>query len=254
LHAAVNYNKRARDAAPPPSIVAAELGTLGSMLLSRTQKNEVFAAVTEVGFRPNDFALHTLEEKDTLLRHDASESFFRWGLIEKFLGAEARVHVYARIEQGEREHYQLPDGTWPALLRGWLRRLKEELETPDLWAALEDNREAIEAARTDDENTPFTAEEQAEIVKQLAEVKAYAQTNCELSEGQMRVLGEQLDELAEAAGRLGRVDWRAIVYGVLLGDIVNGVLPPEAVRTILMMVLQAVAHLFGHPLPSLPKG
>jgi hypothetical protein len=224
------------------------------MLLSRSQRNDVFASITEVGFRPTDFALYPFEAKDELLRHDASESFFSWGARRSHLGGVMSVDVDARIERGERESFTPMESEWPTVLRVWLTKLKQELETPDLWAALEENRDAIEAPSTEDENTPFSATERAEITKQLAEVKAYAVKACDLSEGQMRVLGKHLDDLAEATGRMGRVDWRTLVYGALLGDIVQGVLPPEAVRSVLMMLLQSVAHLFGHPLPTLPSG
>jgi hypothetical protein len=71
---------------------------------------------------------------------------------------------------------------------------------------------------------------------------------------QMRLLEGQLNYLQDAAGRMGRIDWRNAVTGVLLGTIINAVLPGEVARDALLMLLRSVGHMFGHPIPELSAG
>ena len=46
----------------------------------------------------------------------------------------------------------------------WAAKLKRDLETPDLWAELQREREILSRTPDDAENTPFTPEEQASNV------------------------------------------------------------------------------------------
>jgi hypothetical protein len=105
-----------------------------------------------------------------------------------------------------------------------------------------------------DANTPFTVDEQQQIARQLDEVRAYTRDTYELPGDQMRLLEGRLDYLQEAASRMGRIDWRNAVTGVLLGAVVNAALPSDAVRDALSMLLRSVGHMFGHPVPELPIG
>jgi hypothetical protein len=59
--------------------------------------------------------------------------------------------------------------------------------------------------------------------------------------------------LEDAAARgLGRIDWRNAFVGVMMGVVVEAILPPEVVREVVTLTLRGLAHLFG--LPSLPGG
>jgi uncharacterized membrane protein YraQ (UPF0718 family) len=53
-----------------------------------------------------------------------------------------------------------------------------------------------------------------------------------LSDAQMLRLESQLDNMAAAAGRMGRKDWILLVCGALLGAVIQGILPPEALQDI----------------------
>jgi hypothetical protein len=63
----------------------------------------------------------------------------------------------------------------------------------------------------------------------------------------MQVLNAKLDYLVGAAGRLGRIDWRNVFAGAILGFILSAALPPESARQIILELLRAIGHLFGHP-------
>lgn len=55
------------------------------------------------------------------------------------------------------------------------------------------------------------------------------------------------------SGDAAELDWRNAMLGVLLGVVVQGLLPQEPVRDALQMVLRSVASLFGHDIPQLPS-
>ena len=88
---------------------------------------------------------------------------------------------------------------------------------------------------TTSENTPFTSDEQAQIVEQIQQIKAYMHTTYSVSEAQMLSLEARLDDVAAAAGRVGRKDWGLMLCGVVFGFIVDNVVPPDAARDILVM-------------------
>lgn len=72
-----------------------------------------------------------------------------------------------------------------------------------------------------------------------------------LSVEQTRVLNVKIDYLIDAAGRLGRIDWRGVFIGVMLTFVLASAFPPESVSKFLLMVLRAIGHLYGFPgLPS----
>ncbi len=140
-------------------------------------------------------------------------------------------------------------------VEGWAKDVKEDVDTPDLWAELQREREVLTGARYDEvENTPFTSDEQAAIAERLQQTKQYVTSTYSLSDAQILHLEAKLDDIAAAAGRLGRKDWTLLVCGALLGAFVQGILPPEAVQDILRMTLDGLGYLFGGEVgpPQLP--
>src|ERR1019366_7556755 len=65
--------------------------------------------------------------------------------------------------------------TWTQVretVRRWAEEVKRDVDTLDLWAELQREPEILTGARYEAaENTPFTPNEQAEIAKQLREIK-----------------------------------------------------------------------------------
>ncbi len=76
-----------------------------------------------------------------------------------------------------------------------------------------------------------------------------------LPEPEMEILSAKIDYLVDAAGRLGRIDWRNVFAGAIVGYILTAALPPESARSIFlifMTFLRAIGHFFGHGLPEMP--
>jgi hypothetical protein len=224
------------------------------MRLDKSQRNEIFKAIAAARLDPRDFALDNDHDSDAEARisHRRSESYFT--LERDGLSYSMREVVGDRLPWP----YPHEEHAWSGVqkrLRRWLDEVKDDIEMPDLWAELQREREMLGAPPAADvDNKPFTADEQAEIAKELREIKEYAKKTYALSEGQTLAFEAKLNYLEEAAGRLGRLDWRAAALGTLFTLVAEAILPPEAVRHILLMLFQPLGHLFGHPIPELPIG
>ena len=209
--------------------------------MKKWQRNVIYRAVEAGGLDPREC---TFDYGDTGARitHVPSASYL---LLEGDITAYTAKAVVGGSEQ------------WPFGLRtfwveveervrGWAQQVKEDVDTPDLWAGLQREREILTGARYEDvENTPFTSDEQAAIAEHLRQTKEYVTRKYSLSDAQVLHLEAKLDDIAAAAGRVGRKDWTLLVCGALLGAFVQGILPPEVVQDILRTTLDGLGSLFG---------
>ncbi|MCA1701253.1 MAG: hypothetical protein LC790_21090 [Actinobacteria bacterium] len=180
------------------------------MSLRKWQRNTIFEEIQAAGFSPQDFELRRGDD-ETTLDHRWSESYFVVRVALPYYEGEHAA--------GDGPPWPYKAYGWEALpehLRRWLRDVRNNLETPDLWAELLSEREMLGVAPEGDENTPFTRDEQGEIAKRLREVEEYVKATYSLSEGQAHALRARLDYLETAAGRLGRTDWRGVFVGVVV--------------------------------------
>jgi hypothetical protein len=218
--------------------------------LDKFQKNDIFLAIAETELDPAEFELSFDDsEHKTLLNYKRSSAFLTIRHADY-----GNVWIEYEVADGPRQSSVDGEDEWLPAVKNWLAVLKRDLETPDLWATLKQQQTMLDSPGDPDANTPFTAEEQQQIAQQLGEVRAYTRETYKLSGHQMRLLEGRLDYLQDAASRMGRIDWRNAVTGVLLGTVVNAALPGDAVRDALLMLLRSVGHMFGHPMPELPVG
>ncbi len=219
----------------------------------------MFETVLQAGFDPTDFKLRVIDDDEdeetalgeqTSLAHPASGSQF---VVLDRIG-DHQVFVRSSVGDGSPTTAIYED--WRQPLESWLGEIRKELEAPDLWSLAGQRQDVFaDPSRENVENSPFDERELAEIVSQLAEVEEYARASARLGEGEMRILQIRLNYFADAAARrVGRFDWRNLVMGALLGDIISGALPPESTRSVLTTLLRSVGHILGHPLPELPTG
>jgi hypothetical protein len=218
--------------------------------MEKWQRNVIYKAVVAGGLDPRECTFD-YGDAGARITHVPSASYF---LLEGDI-----TQYTAKAVVGESESW--PSGLrtfWVEVeerVRGWAREVKEDVDTPDLWAEAQREREVLTGARYDDvENTPFTADEQAAIAEHLRETKEYVTRRYSLSDVQIQHLEAKLNDIAAAADRMGRKDWTLLVCGALLGAFVQGILPQEAVHDILRMTLDGLGYLFGGggPPPQIP--
>ena len=217
------------------------------MLLDKRQRNELFEIVADRGFDPLEFDLDHTETHLTLF-HRPSGGRFHIELSRMGLTASPKVgdeNPSATIVKG----YHVVAG----MVREWLEAVRYDQETPELWAQLDRAARTYGTGSLDPaENTPFTSSEQEEIAARLSELKASAEATYSLSGEQQRALEQRLDYLAQAATRVGRVDWRNLVVGALIGAMADALISPATIRSIFGALIGSLSHLFGVPIPQLP--
>lgn len=220
--------------------------------MEKWQRNVIYEAVVAGGLDPRECTFD-YGDAGARITHVPSASYL---LLEgDITGYTAKAVV------GESEKWPVGLRTlWIEMeqrVQGWTREVKEDVDTPDLWAELQRDREVLTGARYDEvENTPFSLDEQAAIADHLRQTKGYVLRTYSLSDPQILHLEAKVDDIAAAAGRLGRKDWTLVVCSVLLGTFVQGILPPEAVQDTLRMTLDGLGYLFGGEggPPQLPPG
>jgi hypothetical protein len=149
--------------------------------------------------------------------------------------------------------------TWSTVeerVQRWAEDVKRDVDTPDLWAELQHEREILTGARYETtENTLFSPDERAEIAKQLRVIREYVKKTYSLSSEKMLLVETRFDELEVATRRMGRKDWLLLFLGTMFTVIVTDLLTPEVVRHILAMSFHGLDHLFGSgkSLPQLPS-
>lgn len=214
--------------------------------LQKWKKNQIFEAIQGVGLDPRGF---DLDDGDTEIRikHRGSESYF-------IIGGDAGLY-HGSYLVGDGVPWPYEAYSWqPVMTRisRWLGEVKNDLETPDLWAELQREAELLGNGSNDaTENAPFTPDEQKEIAGRLREMAENVGRAYSLSVERMGVLNAKIDYLVDAAGRLGRTDWRGVSVGVMLSFFLASAFPPESVSKFLLLFLRAIGHLSG--LPELPK-
>jgi hypothetical protein len=161
-------------------------------------------------------------------------------------------HAYYRPGRTAPEERNFP-GTWEQqveYVKVWLECVKREYEAPDLWRQLQQG--VAELPASGGENTPFTPDERAQIERQLRAALEAVRRNHELTSGQLRALKEKVDDLIEAARRLGQLDWRSTFIGAMLEVALANALSSDVLRDLLGLTL-GLAQLFGGPeIPALP--
>lgn len=213
--------------------------------MQKWQRNEIFEAIQAVGLDPKEFDLDD-DGAEVRIKHLLSESGF-------IIGGDPG-HYEGHSVVGDAPAWPYDAYSWQGLMQRvgrWLEEVKRDFETPDLWAELQREAELLDPA-SDDENAPFTPDEQEEVARRLQELREYARQTYSLSRPQMETLDAKLDHLVDAAGRLGRTDWRGVFVGTMVSFVLSAALPPEAARHILLTLLRAIGHLYG--LPELPSG
>ena len=132
------------------------------------------------------------------------------------------------------------------LVHRWLARLKRETDSLDLWGAISKEAQILEsAASSDTSNAPFSTEEKAYIVDGINEIKQYLLTALKLDP---ELVESRLNYLVESSERVGRKDWINLLISVLVGIVINAVLPPEATRELFRFVGTVLRQIINMPL------
>jgi hypothetical protein len=97
--------------------------------MQKRKKNQIFEAIQGVGLDPRGFEFED-SDADVRLKHKWSKSYF-------IFGGDAG-HYLGRYVVGDGPDWPYEVYSWQPLMTrvsGWLKDVKLDLDTPDLWAA-----------------------------------------------------------------------------------------------------------------------
>jgi hypothetical protein len=210
------------------------------MRLVKWKRNDIIEAVEAGGLDKRDCSFDFGDSESRITLPSSQSSF----LLEGDAGNYASTMIVGDgLPQPLRHHI------WPTVVdrcQRWAAEVVRDIDTPDLWAELQQERDILMRARYEaGEDTQFTPREQAEIAEQLRQIKEYLKETNALSEAQVLILDARFDELEAAIRHVGRMAWRLMFLGVVFTLFVTGIVPPEAVRQIPVTALHSLDHLFG---------
>lgn len=218
--------------------------------LLKSQKNEVFQAIQNNDFQPEEFEWNV--EKS---RYSSEVQVLR--LVHKFSGYFYQFENHRDLNYG----WYSPGVNFPAELTGaaswseqilnvnaWLKKLKRELEEPDLWEAIAKEKVLSEISVDQNENIPFSIEEKPRIQESLNEIKQFLISSQSFSADQLNYLDARFNYLEDAASRLGRKDWIIIVIGTLMNTIITLAITPSIARDLFRLAGTILGWLVKIPL------
>jgi hypothetical protein len=224
-----------------------------SLKLLPSQKNDTFQAIKNIGLNPSDF-----------LWKETKENYFDEEItnIDLCFRATEFHFLFTRQNKGwwllfspSYEIYEdnVAVNSWEAVshtFRRWLSYLKSEIEAPDLWSTIADEKAIVLAAADDKiENELFSSNEQKIISSQLSEIKAYLIQTQDLNEQQAEQVNRRLDYLAEASTRMGRKDWFNLALGVITGIAIQLFFQPNIIHDLFQVIGNLLRPILGGPLP-----
>jgi hypothetical protein len=214
-------------------------------LLRKQHRNDIFKAIQAVGLDPNEFDLEDFDDK-VRIKHKWSESYF---IVSSMVG-----YYVGQYLVGDGMAWPTNPTSWQTLMphiSRWLEDVKQDLDTPDLWAELKREAQLLGAdASVVTENKAFTVDEQREIAERLKKLGEYVNATHSLSKAQMQALEKKLDYLVDASARLGRKDWLIAFIGAIFGFVFTAALAPDSARSIFTTFLRGIG-LFYPELPLL---
>lgn len=198
------------------------------MQLLPSQKNAIFDAIVEGGLSPLQFEYSEHNSgKETFLSFKNSNYYFHF---ENVLGK--RFASFSPGIEKLKERIDCPN--WDVQLyyvKQWIGFLQREISQPDKWGELLKAGSTLKWTINDSQNTPFTFAEVQDIRNTLNEVKSKI-GELSLSGDQMRLIEDRLGYIAIKAENLGRIDWKNLLIGTLIGTVVQLSVTPEMAKTI----------------------
>lgn len=216
--------------------------------LLKDQKNELFRIVRDEGFDPSDFEWVGAEGRRggrdyeiSVLMYKDSPYFYKFDVVRDGYLCE---RCPGDKTTADRDDEKIWENVVPDFLE-WLRRLKSEIDTPDLWVEAQKYQSVfhmpLEGQTLDIPFSYSEAEQIAGALKQVEEriIEAFKPTN-----EQLKFIQYKLSYLESVAKKpYGRIDWLHILIGVLTTIAVSLALSPEQANQIFVYFKEALGSI-----------
>jgi hypothetical protein len=231
---------------------------------TREQRNQIHDIVSSAGLPHSDFkfrertetysvAFHGREIREVVIFHDPSGYFYCFAHSATYDSLEeCALFSPGPSSRRHAEDVYSWDGHLSAV-KMWLKCLKKELETPDLW----EQAHAVASGqgiqdRTDADNTPFSDADKAQIKIGLDSLREEIGRRFDATSSTLEDVNEQLDELNEAVCRLGRKDWKHNLRSVLLNIAMTLALEPSQIKELFTAAWDAIGSVLQTACDLLP--
>jgi hypothetical protein len=217
--------------------------------LRTTEKNAIFESVTSHAFDPDEFTWtdERFPERQgnvgvdfikSVLTHDQTGYFIKFGGFYIIYSPGSRQRVESQ------PHLQ----SWAVRLatcKSWFTGLRKEVEAPDLWTSVGQERELANAASSDHtDNDPLNSGEKQLVVESLSQIKATLLSMQQFDQRQAAIVDSQFKYLGESAERVGRKDLLMLTFGSLVTIIVALTLTQEQGNTLLRLAATLLHRLW----------
>jgi hypothetical protein len=218
--------------------------------LTKLQKNRILQVILEYGPPPGDFQWTEREQKEhylaslrpyivSVLTHHPTGYFCIFGAHEITVSPGISKKIQDVFHEDDWRKKENACGKWLVLV-------KSEVDAPDLWATIGQEKALSTAASSPDlDNRPFTAAEQNLIATKLDEIKAYLLEGQQFAAEQAEFVKERFEYFEESSKRMGRKDWLNVLYGGLITLVVGVALAPDAAKDLLRLAATAFQSLWG---------
>lgn len=217
-------------------------------LVLKSQKNEIFQAIQKIGLQPSQFEWGEVPSirlplmTVSVLVHTPTNYYFRFDFQEGRHWCEYSPGTSQPV-------FATYPGSWSVVtphVDSWLTNLKREVESPDLWKAVAQERALTTAAAKEGEsNAPFTTDERRLVSVGLLEIKQYLLVVYPSSQQERAAIETRLAYLEQASERLGKKDWLNLAVGVLANIVVTLAMDADKARELFRLAGQALDWLLG---------
>lgn len=162
-----------------------------------------------------------------------------------------RSHEISSFGPGTEYNFQTEKGRdWDdriVHLEIWLQCLRRELDTPDLWDEWKKAAPLVEVSEGAS-NNPFTEAEAAAVRRELQSLRDRVGHLPDLSDSDRAWINSRFDSLDREVSRLGRLDWRTLLIGVVMEVGMTQILSQVQWAEIVKLAGRLIHRLFGGPL------
>lgn len=223
------------------------------LLLLKSQKNEILIAIKKIGLNPENFnwgiSVSRFNTNVRVSRLDYKNTNFY------FVFDTYQESHYGKFSPGSSETVNtVSPGSWDLQMEyveGWLNYLKREVEEPDLWELLSEEKD-LNIFVSDDivVSESIQIDDHDRIENNLNELKEYLLKFGEVNVSNQKIIMERLEYLNESSKRVNKKDWTLMLGGTLLSIIVGILRNPVVIREFITLANKLFSWLSGTPLIS----
>jgi hypothetical protein len=211
------------------------------MLLTRDEKNQIYALIAKHGLDLTECSLTPTRNK-VVISHDSGSKFEFWA---KRSDNNYKIH-YVVVDRADATSDLHMTGFESILvyIEDWAADVKDLTQTPDLWAEMQQSQGLIaDVQRRIAANNPFSQDEQQQVLIRLQAIER-SLDSFNIPSEQMQEIKEDLAEAAKARERLGRKDWWMFFLGTVTNMAANDIITPPVAQHIFTMAAHGLVHVF----------